>query len=195
MRARAHDSRGDAGIGARFTRPAWLRRPPPWSLSVEAAILVVGLAAAGDIGVSEPARLQALMYTPLPLLLWPRVALGLQGQRVALCDDLCMTLAATRAWSGLPVRRSPRRAFRGPVLHGDGGHRLSLCSWRPSFGAGAGGTALKERLAFERLLSEVCPGSPAGRVGHCRSDSGALGRSGASMSTGRRWHKCPDEPA
>ena len=25
----------------------WLRRPPPWSQSVEAAILVVGLAAAG----------------------------------------------------------------------------------------------------------------------------------------------------
>src|SRR5687767_6685314 len=56
------------GIGRART---WLRRPPPWRRCVEGAMLIVGLAAAGVmIGGSEPNRVQALIYTLLPLLLW-----------------------------------------------------------------------------------------------------------------------------
>jgi signal transduction histidine kinase/integral membrane sensor domain MASE1 len=145
----------------------WLRRPPEWRRCVEAAVLVVGLAAAGVmIGVSEPGRVQALMYTPLPLLLWAAVRFGSAGVSASLLAmTLCMTLAATRdlEWfTGSPEAAQTFSVQFFMVMVVTAVSLMFLAAViRERERAEA---ALKERLIFERLLSEVSAGF-AGRSG------------------------------
>lgn len=158
----------------------WLRRPPPWRQSVEAAILVVGLAAAGVmIGLSEPRHLQALMYTPLPLLLWAAVRFGSAGVSASLlATTLCMTLAATRdvEWfAGSPEAAQTFSVQFFMVMMVTAMSLMFLAAVIRERERAE--TALKERLAFERLLSEVSAGfagQPGGDI--AEAIQGALDR-------------------
>jgi signal transduction histidine kinase len=145
----------------------WLRRPPPWHRCAEGAILVVGFAIAGVlIGVSEPSRVQTLMYVPLPLLLWAAVRFGSAGVSASLLAmTLCMTLAAARQreWftgSLEAVQTFSIQFFMVMVVTGVSLMFLAAVI-RQRERAEA---ALKGRLAFERLLSEVSAAF-AGRPG------------------------------
>ena len=145
----------------------WLRRPPPWSRSVEAAALVLGLATAGVmIGVSEPHQVQALMYTPLPLLLWAAVRFGSAGVSGSLLAmTLCMTLAATRHLEWFARSPEAAQAFSVQFFMVMVVTAVSLMFLAAVIRERERAEAtLRERLAFERLLSEVSTGF-AGRAG------------------------------
>src|SRR6267142_2185769 len=167
----------------------WLRRPPPLSRCAEAAILVVGFAIAGVlIGVSEPRRVQTLMYAPLPLLLWASVRFGSAGVSASLLAmTLCMTLAAARQleWftgSLEAVQTFSIQFFMVMVVTGVSLMFLAAVI-RQRERAEA---ALKGRLAFERLLSEVSAGF-AGRPGRDITEAirGALARIATCLNVDR----------
>jgi C4-dicarboxylate-specific signal transduction histidine kinase/integral membrane sensor domain MASE1 len=157
----------------------WWRRPPSLRRGVEAAILVLGLAAAGAmIGVSEPHRVQILMYTPLPLLLWAAVRFGSAGVSASLLAmTLCMTLSATRPeWpTGSPEAAQTFSVQFFMVMVVTAVSLMFLAAViRERERAEA---ALTGRLAFERLLSEVSAGfagRPSGDI--AEAIQGALAR-------------------
>jgi len=158
----------------------WLRRPPHWHRALEAAILVVGLAAAGIlIGVSEPRRVHALMYTPLPLLLWAAVRFGSAGVSTSLLAmTLCMTLGAIRdlgPFTGSPEAAQTFSAQFFMVMVVTAVSLMFLAAViRERERAEA---ALRGRLAFERVLSEVSAGfadRPVERI--AEAIEGALAR-------------------
>jgi signal transduction histidine kinase/integral membrane sensor domain MASE1 len=167
----------------------WLRRPPAWSRSAEAAILAVGLAAAGVmVGVSEPSQVQALMYTPLPLLLWAAVRFGSAGVSGSLLAmTLCMTLAATRDLEWFAGSPEAAQAFSVQFFMVMVVTAVSLMFLAAVIRErGRAEAALKERLAFERLLSEVSAGfagRPSGDI--AEAIQGALARIAESLDVDR----------
>ena len=167
----------------------WLRRPPPWRRCVEAAILVVGLSTTGVmIGVSEPRRVQAFMYTPLPLLLWAAVRFGPAGVSGSLLAmTLCMSLAATRDLEWFAGSPEAAQTFSVQFFMVMVVTAVSLTFLaaviRERERAEA---ALKERLVFERLLSEVSAGfagRPSGDIAEAIQD--ALARIAESLNVDR----------
>jgi len=160
--------------------PTWFNRPPPLRRYAEAAILIVGLAVAGIVlGVSQPDRVQALMYTPLPLLLWAAVrfgSVGVSGSLLAM--TLCMAFGATRhlgSFAGPPeVAQDFADQFFMVMIVTAVSLLFLAAVLRERERAEA---ALRERLAFERLLSEVSAGF-AGRPveGIAEAIEGALAR-------------------
>jgi len=167
----------------------WLRRPPPWRRGVEAAILVVGLAATGVIiGVSEPRRVQALMYTPLPLLLWAAVRFGSAGVSASLLAmTLCMTLAATRTLQWFAGSPEAAQTFSVQFFMVMVVTAVSLMFLAAVIRERERAEAtLHERLAFERLLSEVSAGfagRPSGDI--AETIQGALARIAESLNVDR----------
>jgi integral membrane sensor domain MASE1 len=167
----------------------WFRRPSPPGRYAEVAILILGLAVAGvGIGVSQPDRVQALVYTPLPLLLWAAVrfgSVGVSGSLLAM--TLCMTLGATRylgSFTGSPESAQTFSVQFFVVLIVTAVSLLFLAAvLREREGAEA---ALRERLAFERLLSEVSAGFGGGPGPHRRVPR--CGSRDARTGLGRRAH-------
>ena len=139
----------------------WLRRPPPFARCAEAAILVTGFAVTGVlIGVSEPLRVQTLLYAPLPLLLWASVRFGSVGVSASLLAmTLCMTLAAARKLEWFTGSLEAAESFTIQffmVMTVTGVSLMFLAAViRQRERAEA---ALTSKLAFERLLSEVSAG-------------------------------------
>ena len=167
----------------------WLRTPPSWRRCMEGAILVVGFAIVGVlIGVSEPRQVQTLMYVPLPLLLWGAVRFGSVGVSASLLAmTLCMTLAAARQreWftgSLEAVQTFSIQFFMVMVVTGVSLMFLAAVI-RQRERAEA---ALKGRLAFERLLSDVSAGF-AGRPSSDLTEAirGALARIAESLNVDR----------
>lgn len=140
---------------------AWVKRPPPLPRAVEGAILVLGLALAGIvIGNTEARQVHAVVYTPLPLLLWAAVRFGSAGVSASLLAvTFCMTLGAMRDL-GSPTAPSDAGAnfssqFFMVMIVTAVSLMFLAAVIRERERAEA---ALRERLAFERLLSEVSAG-------------------------------------
>ena len=144
-------------------------RPLPGRFA-EATVLAMGLAAAGLlIGVSEPSHVSALMYTPLPLLLWAAVRFGPAGVSGSLfAITLCMTIGASRLLESLAERREAAQSFSLQFFIVTMVTAVSLMLLAAVIRERAKAELrLREQLGFERLLSEVSAGfaeRPAGRL-------------------------------
>jgi C4-dicarboxylate-specific signal transduction histidine kinase/integral membrane sensor domain MASE1 len=137
---------------------AWWSRPPPLRRWAEAAVLTAGLAAAGImIGVSEPGRVLALVYTPLPLVLWAAVRFGSLGVSVSLlATTLCMTFGAARHLGSLAGPSESAHDFAIQFFMVMIVTAVSLLFLAAVLRERERAEAtLRERLAFEALLSEV----------------------------------------
>jgi C4-dicarboxylate-specific signal transduction histidine kinase/integral membrane sensor domain MASE1 len=140
---------------------SWWRRPPSLRRCAEVAILVAGLAMAGIlIGLSGPGRVQALVYTPLPLVLWAAVRFGSMGVSASLLGmTLCMTLAATRHLGSLAGPSESAQDFSVQFFTVTIVTAVSLLFLAAVLSEREQAeTTLRERLAFEALLSEVSAG-------------------------------------
>jgi len=138
----------------------WLRRPLPARFA-EATILVVGLAAAGLlIGIAEPSHVSALMYTPLPLLLWAAARFGPAGVSGSLfAITFCMTIGASRLLESLSERPEAAQTFSLQFFMVMGVTAVSLMLLAAVLRERENAEMrLREQLEFERLLSEVSAG-------------------------------------
>ena len=143
-------------LGINWSR-AWFRRPLASRLT-EATGLVLGLAVAGLlIGVSEPSHIPALMYTPLPLLLWAAVRFGPAGVSGSLfAVTFCMTMGASRLLETLVERPEAAQTFSLQFFIVMGVTAVSLMLLAAVIREREKAEArLREQLGFERLLSEV----------------------------------------
>ena len=136
----------------------WLHRP---ARIVEATLLVLGLAALGLlIGVAEPGHVSALMYTPLPLLLWAAVRFGPAGVSGSLLAiTFCMTLGASRLLASLAERPDAAQSFSLQffmVMMVTAGSLMLLAAVLREREKVE--TRLREQLGFERLVAEVTAG-------------------------------------
>jgi signal transduction histidine kinase/integral membrane sensor domain MASE1 len=138
----------------------WFRRPMAGRLA-EATMLVLGLAGAGLlIGISEPSHIPALMYTPLPLLLWAAVRFGPGGVSGSLfAITFCMTMGASRLLESLAERPDVAKTFSFQFFLVMVVTAVSLMLLAAVIREREKAEArTREQLAFERLLSEVAAG-------------------------------------
>jgi len=138
----------------------WFDRPLI-SRFAEATLLVLGLGAAGLlIGISEPGHIPALMYTPLPLLLWAAVRFGPAGVSGSLfAITFCMTMGASRLLATLAERPEAAQTFSLQFFIVMMVTAVSLMLLAAVIREREKAEArLREQLGFERLLSEVAAG-------------------------------------
>ena len=139
----------------------------------------MGLAAAGImLGLSEPGHVQALVYTPLPLVLWAAVRFGSLGVSVSLlATTLCMTFGATRHLGSLAGPSESAHDFAIQFFMVMIVTAVSLLFLAAVLRERERAEAtLRERLTFEALLSEVSARfarRPAD--GRCRRGAGRPG--------------------
>ena len=140
---------------------AWWRRPPSLRRWMEAAALIVGLAVAGImIGISDPGRVQALVFTPLPLVLWAAVRFGSMGVSASLLGmTLCMTFGAASHFGPFAGPAASAQDFSVQFFMVMIVTAVSLLFLAAVLRERERAEAtLRERLTFEALLSEVSAG-------------------------------------
>ena len=138
----------------------WFHRPLATRFT-EAIVLTLGLGGAGLlIGISEPSHIPALMYTPLPLLLWAAVRFGPAGVSGSLfAITLCMTMGASRLLATLVERPEAAQSFALQFFLVMVMTAVSLMLLAAVIREREKADAqLREQLGFERLLSEVAAG-------------------------------------
>ena len=138
----------------------WFHRPVVGRFA-EAMVLVIGLAGAGLlIGISKPSAIPALMYTPLPLLLWAAVRFGPAGVSGSLfAITFCMTMGASRLLESLAERPEAAQTFSLQFFIVMVVTAVSLMLLAAVIREREKAEArLREQLGFERLLSEVSAG-------------------------------------
>jgi C4-dicarboxylate-specific signal transduction histidine kinase/integral membrane sensor domain MASE1 len=138
----------------------WFHRPLV-SRVAEATILVLGLGGAGLlIGISKPGHIPALMYTPLPLLLWAAVRFGPAGVSGSLfAITFCMTMGASRLLETLAEVPAAAQTFSLQFFIVTVVTAVSLMLLAAVIRERENAEErLREQLGFERLLSEVSAG-------------------------------------